>query len=80
VTKKEANLAKKDNFLGSVLNISIPSCIFMDRRLSVLEILVEYLIESKKMKYSEIARLLNRNDRTIWTVYDRSKKKRLNGK
>ena len=58
-------------------SIVIPSSIFQDRDLSVLEAIVEYFKEKKKMKYSQIARLLNRNDRTIWTAYKRAKEKRL---
>jgi hypothetical protein len=56
--------------------LNIPSSIFKDRSLSVLEILVEYLKEKKQLTYHEIAQLLNRNDRTIWTVYHRAKQKR----
>lgn len=59
-----------------VYDVSLSSSIFRDRKLSVLEALVEYLKDQKKMSYHEIAVLLNRNDRTIWTVYNRSKKKR----
>ena len=57
-------------------SIVVPSSIFRDRELSVLEAMVEYFRERKGMKYSEIARLLNRDDRTIWTVYKRAKFKR----
>lgn len=57
-------------------DILIPSSIFKDRKLKVLEILVEWLKDEKNLSYHEIAVLLNRNDRTIWTVYNRAKKKR----
>ncbi|MBU0615696.1 MAG: sigma-70 region 4 domain-containing protein [Nanoarchaeota archaeon] len=60
--------------------IMIPSQIFQDRNLSVLEIMSEYLKEEKGMSYHEIAELLNRDDRTIWTCYSRAKKKRDNSK
>ncbi len=56
--------------------ISIPTSVFQDRELSVLEVLVEFLKEKKGMRYSEIAKLLNRDDRTIWTCYNRAKAKR----
>ncbi len=59
-----------------VKTLSIPSSIFQDRELSVLEAIAEYLKEKKSMKYSEIAKLLNRDDRTIWTAYKRAKEKR----
>lgn len=54
----------------------IPAHIFRDRSLSVLEILVEYLKENKGLTYHEIAVMLNRDDRTIWTCYKRAKEKR----
>ena len=56
--------------------MSIPTSIFRDRALSVLEAISEYLKEKKGMRYSEIAKLLNRDDRTIWTAYKRAKIKR----
>lgn len=59
----------------AVLSIDIPSDIFRDRSLSVLEVLVEHL-KDKGMSFHEIAELINRDDRTIWTVYNRARKKR----
>ena len=56
-------------------NISIPSNILTDRSVSVLEAIVKYLKEKKNLTYHEIAVLLNRDDRTIWTVYQRARKK-----
>jgi transposase len=56
--------------------IVVPSEIFKDRTLSVLEIITEFFKEEKGMSYHEIAEMLNRDDRTIWTCYDRAKKKR----
>jgi len=56
-------------------NISIPSHILTDRSVSVLEAIVKYLKEKKNLTYHEIAVLLNRDDRTIWTVYQRARKK-----
>lgn len=60
----------------AVYEVSLSSSIFRDRMLSVLEVLVEYLKDKKELSYHEIAVLLNRDDRTIWTVYSRVKKKR----
>ncbi|MFH1501046.1 MAG: hypothetical protein ABIE22_03830 [archaeon] len=58
--------------------VRIPVDIFKDRNLSVLEVLVEYLKEKLNLSYHKIAVLLNRDDRTIWTVYNRVGKKREN--
>ena len=54
--------------------VEIPVCIF-NNKLSALETVVKYLKENLEFKYSEIAKLLNRNDRTIWTTYSNSRKK-----
>ena len=59
-------------------HMPIPSFIFKDRRLSVLEAIVEYLKDEKKLTFHQIAVILNRDDRTIWTCYSRAKKKRKN--
>jgi len=56
----------------------VPVSIFHDRSLSVLEAVAEYLKEQHSMKYCRIAELLNRDQRTVWTVYTRAKKKRKN--
>lgn len=61
--------------MPKIKNIPIPSHIFLDRSISVLEAIVKYLKEKKGMTYHEIAVLLNRDDRTIWTCYNRVKKK-----
>jgi len=66
--KKESNSkkrTKKDLFL------KLPARVLQDRSVAVLEAIVEYLKDEQDMKYSEIAKLLNRNVRTIWTVYSR---------
>ena len=54
--------------------VEIPSCIF-NNKLSSLESVVKYLKENLDLKYSEIAKLLNRDDRTIWATYSNSRKK-----
>jgi DNA-binding transcriptional MerR regulator len=55
--------------------IDIPSSIFKDRDLAPLEAITEHLKDDLGMSFHEIAVLLNRNDRTIWTCYSRAKKK-----
>ena len=57
-------------------HFGVPIPIIKDRGVSVLEAITEYLKEKLGLKYCQIAPLLNRNDRTIWTVYKRAKKKR----
>jgi len=40
-----------------------------------MESVVFYMKSELEMTYHEIAEALNRDDRTIWTVYKRAKKK-----
>ncbi len=69
-TKKEKRkIIFKDN------GLQIPINIFQDRRLSILEHIVRYLKDYHGMRYNAIAELLKRDDRTIWTVYNRGIKK-----
>ena len=56
-------------------DVFIPLDILKDRSLSVLEVVVEHL-EKKGFTNHEIAVLLNRDDRTIWTCNNRALKKR----
>lgn len=62
-------------FSSLVSDINVPVSIFSDRNFSVLESLVGYL---KKLGLTnhEIGVMIHRDDRTIWTIYDRVKKKR----
>lgn len=65
----EFDFEKKISFL-------VPLPVFRDRSLSFLEALTEYLKENFNLKYCQIAALLNRDQRTVWTVYKRAKIKR----
>ncbi len=53
---------------------NIPITIFINK-LGVLESLVKYLKENLNMNYKEISRLLERDERTIWTSYNKAVKK-----
>ncbi len=55
--------------------LTLPSTIF-SKKLGCLETVVKYLKENLDLGYSEIASLLNRNERTIWTVYNRAIRKK----
>ncbi len=59
--------------------LRLPTKVFQDRSLAVLEKAAEYLKDEKGMTYHEIAKATNRDDRTIWTVYHRAKEKRKGG-
>lgn len=66
--------SKKIDISDKKDGISIPISIFHDDRLSIFEALVFYL-RSLEKRYSEIAMILNKDQRTIWTVYSRAKGK-----
>jgi len=53
---------------------AVPVSIF-SHKLSPSEALCKFLKENRELTFHEIALLLNRNDRSIWTSYARAKKK-----
>lgn len=55
-------------------SLMVPVSTFKPEK-SVLESLVCYLKDVKKMKNKNIAKLLNKNPANIWTVHNRAKKK-----
>ncbi len=55
-------------------SITVPVPIFNSDK-SILESLVCYLKDVKKMHNKKIAQLLNKNPSNVWTVYSRAKKK-----
>ena len=57
-------------------DIFIPLNIFQKRKLSVLETIVVYLKNNYRFSYKDIAVIINRNYRTVATVYRRSKLKK----
>ncbi|MEK6943013.1 MAG: hypothetical protein AABX00_03050 [Nanoarchaeota archaeon] len=71
-----SNASKK--FPGSFSDLSrnemIPVSIISDRNLSTFESIVAFL-KSKNHSNHEIAVMMQRDDRTIWSIYDRAKKK-----
>ena len=50
---------------------NIPISKLFSKNCSIAEILVAYLKDELGMKNSEIAQILNRDSRTIWTHYNR---------
>jgi len=55
-------------------NYYVPITIFNDT-FSIMEAVVTYLKDHYNLKFSQIARLVGKNDRTVWTTYTRAKKK-----
>ncbi|MBI2106258.1 hypothetical protein HYT56_05500 [Candidatus Woesearchaeota archaeon] len=61
-----------ENFDIKETKYYIPASILAERKFSVLESIVKFLHEKLNLNYSEIGRVLKRDPRTIWTVYNRS--------
>ena len=76
VTYRNAKKKLESKFVEEISPYRIPVSILKDRKLSVLENIVSYLKDTFGLAYHKIALLLNRDDRTIWTVYQRAKKKK----
>lgn len=70
------NASKKKAELDESSHIRIPLNILADRRLSILENAAKYLKEEYGLKLTEIGKLLGKDRRLVWTVYNRAKKKR----
>jgi len=56
--------------------VQIPLSVVTDRSVSILEVVVEHLRDKAHFSNHQIAITLNRSDKTVSTVYMRTKKKR----
>ena len=74
ITYQRAKKKMPKKFKGRS-DVFIPVEIFQNRKFSVLENLVSYLKQEQGISYREIAKYINRNYRTVLTVYRRFKKK-----
>lgn len=54
---------------------NLPVSIISERKMSVLESITYYLRRNYDLSYHDVAELLKRDDRTIWTVYNRALRK-----
>jgi DNA-directed RNA polymerase specialized sigma24 family protein len=74
VSYKGAVKKKEEKIEIGKTEVSIPVKIFADRRLSILESLVYYL-RKKRLSNAEVAEILGRDQRNVWTLYSRALKK-----
>jgi len=65
---------RKESLVVLASEYSIPISIFKTK-LTILENIVVYLKDHYNLNYAKIAELLNRDQRNIWTVYNRAKKR-----
>ena len=67
---------KQPKYLVNIdFQFNIPTQLLSNRKYTTFEVIILYLKDTKKLKISQIAELLNRNYKTIWTTYSRAKKK-----
>jgi len=69
VTYRNSKKKFAERFIEDISPYHIPVSILQDRKLSVLENIVSYLKNNFGLTYHKIGVLLDRNERTIWTVY-----------
>jgi len=72
-----SNATKKwpDKLQHKTSRFDIPVRVLREKDKSVLEAIVAYLKDVSGLSFHKIALLLNRDDRTIWTVYNRTLRK-----
>jgi hypothetical protein len=75
-TYRNAKRKMAEELAISSSRISIPCSALRDRRYSLLESICSYLKETAMLSNKQIAELLSRDNRTIWTVCNRSKIKK----
>jgi hypothetical protein len=68
------NSTKKKDIKIEETEFYIPCSIFNNKH-SILESVVYFLKENHSLRFNRIAKLLKKDQRTIWTVYNRAKKK-----
>lgn len=69
--KKLPKISYKPKLTQDGQEIHIPFSIFSPE-LTVFESIIIYLNETQKLRFSEIAKLTSRDQRTIWTIYRRA--------
>ncbi len=72
---RKSKMSNQKGILKKESDYKIPVSVFKESKLSPFETIVKYLKEEKKLNYHQIGILLNRDERNIWTVYNRAKKK-----
>ena len=70
----KSNKKYPKRFIIKKSELEIPISIF-ESELSALESIVYYIHDKLNLKFSQIAILLHRDQRTIWTSYSRAKEK-----
>jgi hypothetical protein len=64
-----------DDILEQLEEVHIPAAVLDNRRLGILESVVKFLREEHDYTLAKIAVLLKRDNRTIWSTYERARRK-----
>ncbi len=72
---QKAKKEMPDFFLEEDSQYYIPISMFSDRNISILEGMTYYLKTKFDLKFSKIGEMTKRSQKTIWTSYDRARKK-----
>lgn len=75
VTYRFASKKMKVVLKAPASKYSLPVSVLAQKKLSVLESIVSYLKKTYGLSNHDVAGLLMRDDRTVWTVYNRALKK-----
>ena len=75
VSYNKAIKKKKEKFAIAEPNYWLPVSIFRDTSLGPLEAISKYMTDNAKFKFSKTAKLLNRDNQSIWACYNRAKSK-----
>lgn len=76
--KNQCNISYNDLFdilSKNLEEVYIPINIFTIKELNPLEAIVKYLKENKSLRFSEISKIINRDQRVIWVTYNNVKDK-----
>ncbi len=74
----KANIQEQKNThtINNLKSIAIPITLF-EENIAPLEGIIRYLIEVEKLSFNDVAKLLNRNFKTVWATYNNSKNKKI---
>ncbi len=75
ITYHNAQKKKAERLAVKPTNYILPTSIFTDRRLSVLEAIVRHLKDNYGLRYTDIAGLIQRSERNLWKVYNKKRAK-----
>lgn len=74
-TYKRSQKKHRKRFVKIFSKIKIPMSELCSEKASISELVVAYLKDILKMRNTEIAEIIKRDPRTVWTLYMRYKKK-----